>query len=230
MTIKEAQYFKKYIDERLNELLGAMTQQQLNTLQGQRFAARFMGNIEGQQMLPQSVFRQFLNEIDFGEAKQLHDDLVVAQGQLEQALRDAEQVSDVESLHYTDVGGEQTPLYIYIDMDDPELAGVDSSDETALWQGIDRILQAKRTSNMQILDLNIRHRGLNECSYLYFSTIVVKSNRRIEHEYLWSVDGYYSRAVYQDGVASKWEWIGPSSSGSDIESIDVEYIKGLSLK
>ncbi len=43
MTIKEAQYFKKYIDERLNDILGAMTQQQLNTLQGQRFAARFMG-------------------------------------------------------------------------------------------------------------------------------------------------------------------------------------------
>lgn len=70
MTIKEAQYFKKYIDGRLNDILGAMTQQQLNTLQGQRFAARFMGDIKGQQMLPQSVFRQFLNEIDFSEAQQ----------------------------------------------------------------------------------------------------------------------------------------------------------------
>ena len=50
MTIKEAQYFKKYIDGRLNDILGAMTQQQLNTLQGQRFAARFMGDIKGQQM------------------------------------------------------------------------------------------------------------------------------------------------------------------------------------
>lgn len=206
MTIKEAQYFKKYIDERLNDILGAMTQQQLNTLQGQRFAARFMGNIKGQQMLPQSVFRQFLNEIDFSEAKQLHDDLVKAQGQIEQALQQAEQVSDMNSLHYTDVGGEETPFYIYIDMDDPELAGIEADDETALWQGIDRILQAKRTSNIQIVDLNINHRGLHECSYLYFSTSVVKSNRRIEYEYLWSAEGYYKRAVYQKGNTTDWEW------------------------
>lgn len=206
MTIKEAQYFKKYIDGRLNDILGAMTQQQLNTLQGQRFAARFMGDIKGQQMLPQSVFRQFLNEIDFSEAKQLHDDLVKAQGQIEQALQQAEQVSDMNSLHYTDVGGEETPFYIYIDMDDPELAGVSANDETALWQGIDRILQAKRTNNIQIVDLNINHRGLHECSYLYFSTSVVKSNRRIEHEYLWSAEGYYSRVVTQNGVTGEWEW------------------------
>ncbi len=206
MTIKEAQYFKKYIDGRLNDILGAMTQQQLNTLQGQRFAARFMGNIKGQQMLPQSVFRQFLNEIDFSEAKQLHDDLVKAQGQIEQALQQAEQVSDMESLHYTDVGGEETPFYIYIDMDDPELAGVSADDETALWQGIDRILQAKRTNNVQIVDLNINHRGLHECSYLYFSTSVVKSNRRIEHEYLWSAEGYYKHAVYQNGLVTEWGW------------------------
>lgn len=206
MTIKEAQYFKKYIDGRLNDILGSMTQQQLNTLQGQRFAARFMGNIKGQQMLPQSVFRQFLNEIDFSEAKQLHDDLVKAQGQIEQALQQAEQVSDMESLHYTDVGGEETPFYIYIDMDDPELAGVSAGDETALWQGIDRILQAKRTNNVQIVDLNINHRGLHECSYLYFSTSVVKSNRRVEHEYLWSAEGYYSRVVTQNGVTGEWEW------------------------
>ncbi len=206
MTIKEAQYFKKYIDGRLNDILGSMTQQQLNTLQGQRFAARFMGNIKGQQMLPQSVFRQFLNEIDFSEAKQLHDDLVKAQGQIEQALQQAEQVSDMESLHYTDVGGEETPFYIYIDMDDPELAGVSANDETALWQGIDRILQAKRTNNVQIVDLNINHRGLHECSYLYFSTSVVKSNRRVEHEYLWSAEGYYSRIVYQNGNTTDWEW------------------------
>ncbi len=206
MTIKEAQYFKKYIDGRLNDILGAMTQQQLNTLQGQRFAARFMGDIKGQQMLPQSVFRQFLNEIDFSEAKQLHDDLVKAQGQIEQALQQAEQVSDMNSLHYTDVGGEETPFYIYIDMDDPELAGVSANDETALWQGIDRILQAKRTNNIQIVDLNINHRGLHECSYLYFSTSVVKSNRRIEYEYLWSAEGYYKRAVYQKGNTTDWEW------------------------
>lgn len=206
MTIKEAQYFKKYIDGRLNDILGAMTQQQLNTLQGQRFAARFMGDIKGQQMLPQSVFRQFLNEIDFSEAKQLHDDLVKAQGQIEQALQQAEQVSDMNSLHYTDVGGEKTPFYIYIDMDDPELAGVSAGDETALWQGIDRILQAKRTNNVQIVDLNINHRGLHECSYLYFSTSVVKSNRRVEHEYLWSAEGYYSRVVTQNGVTGEWEW------------------------
>ena len=206
MTIKEAQYFKKYIDGRLNDILGAMTQQQLNTLQGQRFAARFMGDIKGQQMLPQSVFRQFLNEIDFSEAKQLHDDLVKAQGQIEQALQQAEQVSDMNSLHYTDVGGEETPFYIYIDMDDPELAGIEADDETALWQGIDRILQAKRTSNIQIVDLNINHRGLHECSYLYFSTSVVKSNRRIEYEYLWSAEGYYKRAVYQKGNTTDWEW------------------------
>lgn len=206
MTIKEAQYFKKYIDERLNDILGAMTQQQLNTLQGQRFAARFMGDIKGKQMLPQSVFRQFLNEIDFSEAKQLHDDLVKAQGQIEQALQQAEQVSDMNSLHYTDVGGEETPFYIYIDMDDPELAGIEADDETALWQGIDRILQAKRTSNIQIVDLNINHRGLHECSYLYFSTSVVKSNRRIEYEYLWSAEGYYKRAVYQKGNTTDWEW------------------------
>lgn len=206
MTIKEAQYFKKYIDGRLNDILGAMTQQQLNTLQGQRFAARFMGDIKGQQMLPQSVFRQFLNEIDFSEAKQLHDDLVKAQGQIEQALQQAEQVSDMNSLHYTDVGGEETPFYIYIDMDDPELAGVSASDETALWQGIDRILQAKRTNNIQIVDLNINHRGLHECSYLYFSTSVVKSNIRKEHEYLWSAKGYYSRVVTQNGVTGEWEW------------------------
>lgn len=206
MTIKEAQYFKKYIDGRLNDILGAMTQQQLNTLQGQRFAARFMGDIKGQQMLPQSVFRQFLNEIDFSEAKQLHDDLVKAQGQIEQALQQAEQVSDMNSLHYTDVGGEETPFYIYIDMDDPELAGVSADDETALWQGIDRILQAKRTNNIQIVDLNINHRGLHECSYLYFSTSVVKSNRRKEHEYLWSAEGYYSRVVTQNGVTGEWEW------------------------
>lgn len=206
MTIKEAQYFKKYIDGRLNDILGAMTQQQLNTLQGQRFAARFMGDIKGQQMLPQSVFRQFLNEIDFSEAKQLHDDLVKAQGQIEQALQQAEQVSDMNSLHYTDVGGEETPFYIYIDMDDPELAGVSANDETALWQGIDRILQAKRTNNVQIVDLNINHRGLHECSYLYFSTSVVKSNRRVEHEYLWSAEGYYSRVVTRNGVTGEWEW------------------------
>ena len=206
MTIKEAQYFKKYIDGRLNDILGAMTQQQLNTLQGQRFAARFMGDIKGQQMLPQSVFRQFLNEIDFSEAKQLHDDLVKAQGQIEQALQQAEQVSDMNSLHYTDVGGEETPFYIYIDMDDPELAGVSANDETALWQGIDRILQAKRTNNIQIVDLNINHRGLHECSYLYFSTSVVKSNIRKEHEYLWSAEGYYSRVVTQNGVTGEWEW------------------------
>lgn len=206
MTIKEAQYLKKYIDERLNDILGAMTQQQLNTLQGQRFAARFMGDIKGQQMLPQSVFRQFLNEIDFSEAKQLHDDLVKAQGQIEQALQQAEQVSDMNSLHYTDVGGEETPFYIYIDMDDPELAGVSAGDETALWQGIDRILQAKRTNNVQIVDLNINHRGLHECSYLYFSTSVVKSNIRKEHEYLWSAEGYYSRVVTQNGVTGEWEW------------------------
>lgn len=206
MTIKEAQYFKKYIDGRLNDILGAMTQQQLNTLQGQRFAARFMGDIKGQQMLPQSVFRQFLNEIDFSEAKQLHDDLVKAQGQIEQALQQAEQVSDMNSLHYTDVGGEETPFYIYIDMDDPELAGVSAGDETALWQGIDRILQAKRTNNVQIVDLNINHRGLHECSYLYFSTSVVKGNRRVEHEYLWSAEGYYSRIVYQNGNTTDWEW------------------------
>lgn len=206
MTIKEAQYFKKYIDGRLNDILGAMTQQQLNTLQGQRFAARFMGDIKGQQMLPQSVFRQFLNEIDFSEAKQLHDDLVKAQGQIEQALQQAEQVSDMNSLHYTDVGGEETPFYIYIDMDDPELAGIEADDETALWQGIDRILQAKRTSNIQIVDLNINHRGLHECSYLYFSTSVIKSNRRKEHEYLWSAKGYYSRVVTQNGVTGEWEW------------------------
>ena len=157
-------------------------------------------------MLPQSVFRQFLNEIDFSEAKQLHDDLVKAQGQIEQALQQAEQVSDMNSLHYTDVGGEETPFYIYIDMDDPELAGIEADDETALWQGIDRILQAKRTSNIQIVDLNINHRGLHECSYLYFSTSVVKSNRRIEYEYLWSAEGYYKRAVYQKGNTTDWEW------------------------
>lgn len=157
-------------------------------------------------MLPQSVFRQFLNEIDFSEAKQLHDDLVKAQGQIEQALQQAEQVSDMNSLHYTDVGGEETPFYIYIDMDDPELAGVSAGDETALWQGIDRILQAKRTNNVQIVDLNINHRGLHECSYLYFSTSVVKSNRRVEHEYLWSAEGYYSRVVTQNGVTGEWEW------------------------
>lgn len=235
MTIKEAQYFRDYIDSRLQELLSAMTKEEHDTLQGRRFADRFMQGITNQQELPQSVFRQFLEEIDFSEAKSLHDDLVKAQGQIEQALSEAEKVSDMESLHYTDAGGE-TPFYIYIDMDDPELAGVSADDETALWQGIDRILQAKRTNNVQIVDLNINHRGLHECSYLYFSTSVVKSNRRIEHEYLWSVDGYYERSINTDGSISDWEWHGLDDTiqkkvsdeiNSQMSSISLDYISQL---
>ena len=206
MTIKEAQYFKKYIDERLNELLGAMTQQQLNTLQGQRFAARFLSNVEGQQMLPQSVFRQFLDEIDYSEAKQLHDDLVVAKEDLEQALENADNVSDMESLHYTDVAGDTAPLYIYIDEDAYELAGVDTNDETALWSGISTVLDARKTDSVQIVDLNVRHRGLQACTYLYFSTNKVRSNRRMTYEYLWSAEGYYKRSIAQNGAATEWEW------------------------
>lgn len=83
MTIKEAQYFRDYIDSRLQELLSAMTKEEHDTLQGRRFADRFMQGITNQQELPQSVFRQFLNEIDYSEAKSLHDDLVKAQGQIE---------------------------------------------------------------------------------------------------------------------------------------------------
>lgn len=82
MTIEEATYFKEYIDKRLNELLGQLTKAEGDTLQGRLFAERYMRDIVGQQMLPQMVFRSFLEEIDFSEAKSLHDELISTKSDL----------------------------------------------------------------------------------------------------------------------------------------------------
>lgn len=82
MTIEEATYFKEYIDKRLNELLGRLTKAEGDTLQGRLFAERYMRDIVGQQMLPQMVFRSFLEEIDFSEAKSLHDELISTKSDL----------------------------------------------------------------------------------------------------------------------------------------------------
>lgn len=200
MTIKEAQYFKKYIDKQLNDMLAVKTKQQLSTLASQRFAERFMTDITGQQSLPQSVFRQFLNEIDFGEAKQLHDDIVVANGNLEQALERADELSDIKNIHYTDVVGDKKPFYIYIDKDTPEVQDVD------LWDGISNILGNQNVERVQIVELNIPHRGIESCIYLYINTSFEKTNESDTCEFLWTVEGYYSRVLHRGAVVQGWTW------------------------
>lgn len=236
MTIKEAQYFRDYIDSRLQELLSAMTKEEHDTLQGRRFADRFMQGITNQQELPQSVFRQFLEEIDFSEAKSLHDDLVKAQGQIEQALSEAEKVSDMESLHYTDAGGETKPFYIYIDTDDAAFNGLNIKNDEELWEGINTVLEREKSGNIQIVDLNIHGIIYLKRIYLYVSEIKIRGIYGLKKEYLWSVDGYYERSINTYGSISDWEWHGLDDTiqkkvsdeiNSQMSSISLDYISQL---
>ncbi len=81
MTIAEAQYFKDYIDSKLDEIFNKLSQVEVDTLKARTFADRHMVGITGQQMLPQEVFRTFLSEVDWAAVKRLCDGFEEAIGE-----------------------------------------------------------------------------------------------------------------------------------------------------
>ncbi len=62
MTTEEATYFKEYIERRLSELLAVKSDDEKQELRIKDFAERYMQTITGQDALPQSTFRMFLDE------------------------------------------------------------------------------------------------------------------------------------------------------------------------
>lgn len=72
MTPKEAEFFKGYIDWQLNRIFSHKTSEEVSGLFASTFADRYMATITGQQLLPQTTFRQFLEEFD-GFTKELTD-------------------------------------------------------------------------------------------------------------------------------------------------------------
>ena len=65
MNKEEAKYWKKYIDDVLESKLEVMTSDKMEALKARNFADKYMLGIEGQSELPQSVFRRFLETVDF---------------------------------------------------------------------------------------------------------------------------------------------------------------------
>ena len=63
MTQKEIKYITAYIDRRLAEYFSAISTTEDAQIRLKRFAERVMSDISGQQMLPQMIFRQFLQEL-----------------------------------------------------------------------------------------------------------------------------------------------------------------------
>lgn len=61
MTKKEAIYWKKFIEKIINERLPLMTPGTEEAIAISQFASQHMATITGQQMLPQYVFREFLD-------------------------------------------------------------------------------------------------------------------------------------------------------------------------
>lgn len=60
MTSEEAIYWKTYIDRVVAEKLSVLNNSQQDAVRIRQFADSFMQGINGQQLLPQSVFRQFI--------------------------------------------------------------------------------------------------------------------------------------------------------------------------
>ena len=84
LTEQEALYWKRYIDRVLTEKLNSLTVTEVEAARIREFADSYMGSVTGQQLLPQSVFRRFL-EI-FSGIPQMQEELAQAQQEIHDAV------------------------------------------------------------------------------------------------------------------------------------------------
>lgn len=97
MTELEAVYWKRYIDKVLSEKLDGLSVSEHDALRISEFAERYMTLVTGQQMLPQAIFRQFLEL--FSHIPEIQEDIRKAQEEVAQMLLRLPEECTVEEIY-----------------------------------------------------------------------------------------------------------------------------------
>lgn len=193
MTSEEAIYWKTYIDRIVAEKLSVLNSSQQEAVRIRHFADSYMQCINGQQLLPQTVFRQFVEM--FAHIPAMQESLE----QMQESL--TKDINNLEKVYYpSDIVENKNLLYHYYDTKWVETffdETIDNIDEDDIINAIYDELHGL-TGYIHIVVLNFPHRGIESCSYILFRTNVVGPIRYGESRtriMLLSIDGYYTWSV-----------------------------------
>lgn len=211
MTAEEALYWKNYIDRTVADKLSMLNSSQQDAVRIRQFADSYMGGITGQQLLPQAVFRKFLEMFSNipamqGNIEQMQETLNETVENLreagEQIADKAENINNIEQVYYpVEEPLDDTNLFCHHYDEEwvenhfgDEFANIDEDDIiNALYNEFSGYI-----GTIHVVSLDFRHRGVTSCSYILFRLntggprLVGVPTKRVM---LMSVDGYYTWTV-----------------------------------
>lgn len=208
MTAEEALYWKGYIDKIVTEKLAVLNSSQQDAIRIRQFAESYMGGITGQQLLPQSVFRKFLELFSHipatqGNIEQMQETLNETVEQLREAgdeiADQAENINNIEKVYYKTDEEYRSNFYHRFDAEWAERALGDDfnnlDEDDIINELYDELVGLDGA--IHIVSLDFRHRGVASCSYILFryNTGRAVTGRPSIKLMLLSVDGYYTWSV-----------------------------------
>lgn len=207
MTTEEALYWKSYIDRVVAEKLSVLNSPQQDAVRIKEFAESYMRGITGQQLLPQGVFRQFLEM--FAHIPAMQGNLEQIQTEINETLEglqeseaeiaeQAENINNLEEVHYpAETVTESDKFYHYYD----ETWAEETLGDTFSELSEDDIINALYdefvgySGDVNVVVLDFPHRGIASCSYILFKytnggpNLIGVSKLKCT---LLSYDGYYT--------------------------------------
>lgn len=189
MNTEEALYWKEYIDRVVAEKLSVLNSSQQDAIRIRQFAESHMRGITGQQLLPQAVFRQFLEMFANipalqGNIQQMQESLNETVENLHEAgeelAEQAENINNIEKVYYPDDTDDGKNLFYHTY--DTEWVEETLGDEFDNLEE-DDIINAlydeftDLSGNIHIVELNFPHRGIASCSYILLKYKLAGPNR-----------------------------------------------------
>lgn len=206
MNTEEALYWKNYIDRTVAEKLSVLNSSQQDAVLIRQFADSYMSGITGQQLLPQAVFRKFLEMFSNipamqGNIEQMQETLNETVENLreagEQIADKAENINNIEKVYYDSAEYSNNMFYHTYDTEwveshfGDEFDNINENDViNALYDEISSF-----PGCVHIVLLDFKHRGVKSCSYIMFKVHmdgpILTGVPRVKYMLL-SIDGYYT--------------------------------------
>lgn len=193
MTSAEAIYWKTYIDRVVAEKLSMLNSSQQDAVRIRQFADSFMQGVNGQQLLPQSVFRQFVDT--FAHIPTIQEDIEKMQESL------SEDINNLEKVYYpSDVDEGKNLFYHCYDTTWVETFFENNFDNISEDDIINALYDELfgLAGHIHIVVLDFPHRGIKSCSYILFKLNTegtIRYGVPQKRIMLLSIDGYYTWTI-----------------------------------
>lgn len=230
MTSAEAIYWKTYIDRVVAEKLSMLNSSQQDAVRIRQFADSFMQGINGQQLLPQSVFRQFIDM--FAHIPTIQEDIEKMQESLSE---DITNINNLEKVYYPSDADEGKNLFYHCyDATWVETFFEDTFDNISEDDIINALYDELfgLTGHVNIVVLDFPHRGIKSCSYILFKLNTggpIRYGVPQKRIMLLSIDGYYTWTIRvkistngrQREVSSSWNSYALKTGGEEQREVIV---------